>query len=240
MCVIVYKPSTATVSRRILNKQFQYNPDGAGFMFAANGKLFIEKGYARFKTFYKEFRARERVFGGNFVIHFRKATVGVKSKVNCHPFRIGNNEVGFAHNGTYTEFSDAIKKSDSNLFGKEILTGLPADWYKNTGLKWLVQRFDKTSKLAIMDGTGYVTLINESGGIWKEGLWFSKDINEITTIIKYDHTNTTQYYSNSHKTLIQCDFCREWVRAVTHIHRFTLCADCTANWYKQKSKTYKS
>ena len=51
MCIIVVKPSSVVVSRSILENCFANNPDGAGYMFANEGKVLIKKGFFDFGEF---------------------------------------------------------------------------------------------------------------------------------------------------------------------------------------------
>ena len=53
MCIIVIKPqNVAFPSKEILKNCFTQNPDGAGFMYPANHKVMIEKGFNNFDKFY--------------------------------------------------------------------------------------------------------------------------------------------------------------------------------------------
>ena len=52
MCIIVYKPTgIESPSWATLHQCFDYNSDGAGFMYAENGKVYIQKGYMTWNSF---------------------------------------------------------------------------------------------------------------------------------------------------------------------------------------------
>ena len=53
MCIIVSKNIGVEIpSERVLKNCFDYNNDGAGFMYNFNGKVYMEKGYMNFRNFY--------------------------------------------------------------------------------------------------------------------------------------------------------------------------------------------
>jgi len=87
MCVIVRKPKNVSVSIETLRNCWQSNKDGAGFMYAENGKLIFKKGLMTFKSFLTEYRACNPL-GKEILIHFRFATHGAVANEQTHPFII--------------------------------------------------------------------------------------------------------------------------------------------------------
>lgn len=93
MCVIVYKPVGKKLPNLdILEKCFNKNPDGAGFMLPVNNKVVIHKGFMTFNDFKKDI---ERTLKRNhvkdvtklpIVLHFRISTQGGKQAGLCHPY----------------------------------------------------------------------------------------------------------------------------------------------------------
>ena len=52
MCIIAIKDKRINLpSTKTLETMFRNNPDGAGFMYAKDGKVIIRKGFMNFKTF---------------------------------------------------------------------------------------------------------------------------------------------------------------------------------------------
>ena len=51
MCIAIYKPSDKILSQETLNECYDSNPDGAGFMYAQDKKLHIEKGFFSYDSF---------------------------------------------------------------------------------------------------------------------------------------------------------------------------------------------
>ena len=120
MCIIIAKDkSNRLPTKKELEYCFEYNHDGAGFMYTDNGKVIIDKGYmtkedflARFETLCKKYN--------NFkdkclVTHCRIGTAGTNSKQNTHPYALTKKinklhrtytkaSVGIAHNGIISDY----------------------------------------------------------------------------------------------------------------------------------------
>ena len=56
MCIAIMKSENKKISKSTLQRCYDANPDGAGFMFADNKELTVKKGYFTFKEFYKEYK----------------------------------------------------------------------------------------------------------------------------------------------------------------------------------------
>jgi len=119
MCIAIYKPEGKVISKDTLLECYDGNPDGAGFMYAQNKKLHIEKGFFSFDSFYEAYKLHEQK---QTVIHFRIKTHGKIDTTNCHPFAV-NSSIGFVHNGIITGFGDA-NHSDTIGFNNNILQPL--------------------------------------------------------------------------------------------------------------------
>ena len=93
MCVIVYKPEGAVVSKRVFDRCWEYSPHGGGYAVWESGKWVYEKGFMEKEEFYeavKEFIHSENT---RIVLHFRLATEDAEGKKNIlpeftHPFEI--------------------------------------------------------------------------------------------------------------------------------------------------------
>ena len=176
MCIAVYKPAGKQIFKRILKNCWNFNDDGAGFMWSHDGFLHYEKGYFSFRSFYRNYRRTENEYPeSDFVLHFRIATSGGSGVADCHPFWIKNG-VAMVHNGIFTNWSFAnTKESDTALFCKSVLAKLPKGFLFNKAILELIEQYCKQelSKLIIMDGDGTIRIINEKAGIWDKGIWFS-------------------------------------------------------------------
>lgn len=116
MCVIIYKPAgTKLPSKQTLKKNFDQNPDGAGYMLPLNGQVLIRKGFMTFEEFMIDLSDTIDENGIDttatpIVLHFRITTQGGVQKELCHPFPICRNykkmrnlsqncDIALAHNG---------------------------------------------------------------------------------------------------------------------------------------------
>ena len=97
MCIIIAKDKKNRLPKiKELEYCFDYNNDGAGFMYTDNGKVIIDKGYmtkedflARYKTLCKKYN--------NFkdkclVAHCRIGTAGSNTAQNTHPYALTKKE----------------------------------------------------------------------------------------------------------------------------------------------------
>lgn len=192
MCLLIAKPLDVSIEKRCLRNGFRENPHGAGFVYAKNGKLILKKGFNSFSSFWKEYRL---VMKYPAIIHFRFASVGPKIPDNCHPFFIDEN-LAFAHNGTLRSIKTEGDLSDTRQFGKDVLSVLreqDADFLHQMHFRWLLEEAIGASKMAFIDNTGEITILNEHRGEKYKGAWYSnKDYSKNAE----EKTNTTNSTSN--------------------------------------------
>ena len=89
MCLLIRQPKNKVVSDEKLQISYENNDDGAGFSYARNGKVYVEKfrDFGKFLTNYK--LAVER-FGktSDFVVHFRLQTHRDERRdIQCPPIQ---------------------------------------------------------------------------------------------------------------------------------------------------------
>jgi len=174
MCIAIYKPEDKVLSLATLKECYTSNPDGAGFMYAENKKLHIEKGFFSFQSFYDAFKKHETK---QAVIHFRIKTHGKIDTTNCHPFAV-NNAIGFVHNGIISGFGDA-NHSDTIGFNQSILQPLVSKWgnlalFQDPIIDLIEGRIGY-SKLVFLDRHGNHKIMNEHKGEWDDGVWYSNN-----------------------------------------------------------------
>jgi hypothetical protein len=178
MCLMFAMPDGQRVNRAALEKAWNLNHDGAGFMYASKGRVVIHKGFFTFEDFWKAYvqhLVKGRGRKGAAVVHFRFATHGLKDKVNCHPHRI-NDRLAFAHNGIIRIDTPNPARSDTLEFRDRYLSDLPDGWLENQAICDLVGARAAGSKLAFIDGRGRLTIINEHLGAWRDNVWISSTI----------------------------------------------------------------
>ena len=193
MCVIAYKPTNeAFPEERIFKNCFDNNPDGAGFMYTFNGKVYIKKGYTTFKSFKAALNKTREITGDKvpYVMHFRIATQGYE-KTMTHPFPLSSKmanlkktkyecNIGVAHNGIISLTSDGSKEySDTMLFITDYLSLIIRNysWYKDDRTKQLIENLIDASRRAILDKNGHCQLLGqgwvEDGNIWYSNTSYS-------------------------------------------------------------------
>jgi predicted glutamine amidotransferase len=172
MCVAILRTPAGKLSDAVLKACFENNSHGAGFAFAAKGKVAVRKGYFTFDDFLTAFRPVEEEMGdkGPMLVHFRISTGGTKTALNCHPFLFKHGAL--IHNGHF--FSVSGDESDTNTLVKAI-----GDDLTRTGVRLhkeaLEKSFGKGNKVALLYNDASYEIINESEGHWIDGNWFSND-----------------------------------------------------------------
>jgi predicted glutamine amidotransferase len=235
MCVIIVKKKDKNITRRELKECWDFNPDGAGFMYAANNKLHISKGYFSFRAFYHVFRKYERLYPeSDFVIHMRIATSGKKDYDNCHPF-IVNDGLAFAHNGIFWGLGDK-EHSDTYILNEEILSKFPRNFLDIPEIFKAVTDYviESHSKLVFMDNQNKITIVNEKAGTWDDGIWYSSGhyMTKIYTPSSYKSsyynksaTGGHDEYDNEGRSIykaseVYCFSCNTWIKRddVQNVH----------------------
>lgn len=90
MCIIAAKPAGVKMpSRDTIRTMWAGNPDGAGVMYAQDGKVRIDKGFMKLSDLEAHLDKLERsldLTATGVVLHFRITTHGGTCPENCHPF----------------------------------------------------------------------------------------------------------------------------------------------------------
>lgn len=172
MCLLIAQQKNSAISKKILKKGYENNPNGAGIAHIQNQKIAIEKFFS-FEEFYTRY---SQIQNKQMIIHFRLATSGKIDATNCHPFVVNEN-LCFAHNGVFGNIDIPEKDrqySDTYIFNRDILQKLPPDFLQNKAIESLILEFLGTSKLVFMDATGNFTIYNHQlGNTDDKGNWFS-------------------------------------------------------------------
>jgi len=102
MCIMsLTLPNHSLPAVATMRQCWTRNPDGAGFSFARDGRLYIRKGFMSQPAL--EAALAESFPSGMYdkpvAIHWRIGTHGAKSPQNTHPWWIVENKVALLHNG---------------------------------------------------------------------------------------------------------------------------------------------
>jgi predicted glutamine amidotransferase len=214
MCIIIAKNKSDRLPtyEELLNS-FEYNSDGAGFMYTQRGKVVIDKGYMKFSDFIKRYNQLCKEFhdfkNKSLVIHCRIGTSSGNTPANTHPYPITNKEkelhklkfetdLGMAHNGIIRDYTPTWTKpttNDTQEFILKYVYNLYNHWndfYKN---RFILEGLSAitNSKLAFLDKDDNLYLVGYF--VEDNGLNFSN------TSYKSYRSSTYNYgYSSVHKT----------------------------------------
>jgi len=174
MCIIVLN-TKEHLTKELLQECWESNNDGAGLMYAIDGKLNTFKERKNFSTYYDYYSTLRKEFKKTKIaLHFRIGTSGKIDTNNIHPFMV-NEKLSFMHNGIIDiPLQKKSKISDTIAFNQKILKQLPMNFLNNHAMKELISRYIERSKLLFMNNQGKYWILNEHLGHWdKKGNWFS-------------------------------------------------------------------
>ncbi len=190
MCIIIVKPKgMLPPTKRTLKTCFANNPDGAGFMFYGNNKVYIEKGFMSFKKLRRALRLYNFSINDTVIYHFRISTHGSVIGSQTHPFPVTDNvrdlnslsirtPLGIAHNGIFSSLDTDDKLSDTMVFIKDVLANkkvMRSIYNSDSAHSRLVEMASVSSRLAFLDFRGRIRTF----GTWEldkeTGLLFSND-----------------------------------------------------------------
>lgn len=176
MCIICVSPAgVRQPSFKTIRTMFRNNPHGAGYMYARDGKVHIHKGYMNIDSFIRDIRAEHFTAKDPVVYHFRISTQAGVRPAMTHPFPLSNKRAhmkaldvdcrcGIAHNGIIRLTTDPTNReySDTAIFITDYLSYIvrEPDDLRNQDTLDLIHAL-AGSKLAIMDGSGYIATVGE-------------------------------------------------------------------------------
>jgi len=210
MCLIVVKYPGSHITRKTLHTAFNINDDGAGFMYAVNNKLYVEKGFFTFRKFYQAFRqAENKHLDKPFVIHFRITTSGNNPYTGCHPHLINRN-LAFAHNGILFGLGNKVISDTQQL--ANIIKQFPSNFLFNDKIVTTLEEYAVagSNKFVFMDNKSRITIFNELAGHWNNGNWYSNySYKPIVGATPAAYGND-YYYDNGDHTTKQCCICNRY------------------------------
>ena len=186
MCVIMAKPKGIDMpDDETIQNMWCRNPDGAGFMYAKDGQVHIEKGFmklAALKAALKRVGKTVDFKNTAVVMHFRITTHGGTKPENTHPFPItesvgilkklkNTTKVGVAHNGIINitprkDISDTMEYIASQL--APLYRAVPK-FYADPNLMLMIANATQ-SKLAFLTGSGKIftvgTFLTDGGRLY--------------------------------------------------------------------------
>lgn len=184
MCLAAYQPAgTPAMPKEHFENAWEANHDGAGYMFASKGELFIRKPFYDLESLRTQYEKDHAEYGAEsaFVVHFRFATHGNKLAGNVHPHELCDGKAGLVHNGILKDFDPAwgSDMSDTAWFCNTVLAMRPVE--QMTDEKFcdaLGNLIGLGNKFIIMDANGSVAIVNQESGQWDGENWYSNSSHE--------------------------------------------------------------
>jgi len=188
MCVAIIKPCGVSMpSPKILEKCWNKNPDGAGFLFDTGMAYRIEKGFMDLKKL-KRGLNKHRFGQDDFVvIHFRRSTSGDVTPENTHPFPLSSHSIdlqalsvecqqAMLHNGRLGPSEGNL--SDTAIYVRDVLSQNTVNKFLDTtGIQNAIKYAVGTDKMLILDKEKGLTV---KFGNWEyeksNGLYFSNTL----------------------------------------------------------------
>ena len=172
MCIAIYVPAGAKVSQEHLHNGWCANSDGGGMAYIRSNKVKVVKSLMKWKDWWEAWQAaREANPNSPFLAHFRIRSAGANDADNTHPFKLKTGAM--IHNGTLTgSGADWVSGlSDTRRFVDKFGEHLTYDNVLKH--KQAIEEAIDYNKLVFLFNNGKGVIINEKGGQWHEGAWFS-------------------------------------------------------------------
>jgi predicted glutamine amidotransferase len=216
MCVIATSAKGFDVpAKPVMKDMYDYNPDGAGFAYALNKRVYIEKGFMNYEDYDKALTALETKLKTRYnktlkdisiMFHFRIGTHGPNSPQLTHPFPITHKKKHFdaldlhtdvvmAHNGIIKSVVPNTDWSDTTQYVKDVLYPLylhDKAFYQSEHIRSMIDNTINGSRFVFLDKFGEFTYIGD---------WKNSDKEELKGVkfsnLNHEDMYLTKYYSNA-------------------------------------------
>lgn len=190
MCVILTKPAGSIMPQdHIIKNMWDSNPDGAGFAYALNNKVHVEKGFMTYKALQNGLAGLEKRLKAqvdmtldevSLLVHFRITTHGGTSPELTHPFPITRDttymlstdykaDVVMAHNGIISTVPVTPQNSDTTQYIRDILVPMKNSnrrFMENKHMLEIIEKTINSSRFTFLDKEGDFHFV----GTWQEDL----------------------------------------------------------------------
>lgn len=202
MCIIIVNKNKM-LSRATLENSFENNSDGAGMAYVENGVVKVFKELTDFDKFYKKYIEVRKKNKLPILLHFRITTHGYVDIQNTHPYIVEKSKLVVMHNGIIDIECDNKAMSDTWHFTREYLKPLyleDKNFLKKDHIRRLLGKSIPSSKLAFLDASGSVTIINQQLGETDEaGNWYSNSSYKHSWSYPKHNYMTPNTYRNGNK-----------------------------------------
>lgn len=184
MCMLCVIPPHTTPTRERLENSALNNPHGFGFGIAipSEKRIHVERTMNPDTSINRFLELRAKYPEGYAVWHARLATHGSTNVDNCHPFRVGKDNLTYlAHNGILPVIETDAERSDTRIFAEDTLPAMGGvSVLDNDQVLNVLEDFTSGSKVAILTlnpaAKHQLYLLHENKG-WTDdtGVWWSND-----------------------------------------------------------------
>lgn len=179
MCLLcVLEPNSTPTKEQLMNSA-ESNPHGYGYAFLTDDKIITGRGMDAEEMVDRFLRIRSGMPDTWAMFHARYTTHGASTKGNCHPFRVGGDEMTvLAHNGILPiDVPKGDKRSDTRIFAEEYLPSLGLEVLDDPEWRAYLSEWMSGSKVAVFSLDpkleANIYILNEHLGHWKDGVWWS-------------------------------------------------------------------
>jgi len=179
VCLLTFIPSGIDVDIQDLRNGAKYNDDGFGFAVHMGDHIITGKGMNFEEVVDRFYDVRSR-FKGHAIFHSRITTHGVTDTTNCHPFKVGTDDLTVVgHNGMLPiKPADGDNRSDTSIFAAEYLPSLGGVYaLDDLAVRKSLENWATGSKLVVLTADRHANseyyILNESLGHWSDGVWWS-------------------------------------------------------------------
>ena len=211
MCVIIYKPEGAVVSKRLFDRCWEYSPHGGGYAVWDGGRWLYEKGFMDKEGFYRAVKGFIHSKHTRVVLHFRLATEDAEGKRNIlpeftHPFEIQlqDTKALLFINGRFSESYEGILGAPKiKRFVEDINQLKLKRWQyekllaEDGLLEGLLQHRGERARLLTLfeeDKQPFFSPKPPKGWVKHGGLWLSKDVFRLWSFEGVSYINTALWW----------------------------------------------
>ena len=185
MCMLCVVPPNVIPSREKLENSALNNPHGFGFaiVIPSEKRIHVERTMNADTSINRFIEMRGKYPEGYALWHARFATHGTTTVDNCHPFKVGKDELTYlAHNGILPIIEpQGDNRSDTRIFAEDLLPAIGGvASLDNPQISNLIEDFTTGSKVCVLtvhpDAKYQCYLFHKEKG-WEDdsGVWWSND-----------------------------------------------------------------
>ena len=184
MCMLCVIPPHTIPTRERLENSALNNPHGFGFGIAipSENRIHVERTMNPDTSINRFIELRAKYPEGYAVWHARLATHGNTNVDNCHPFRVGKDNLTYlAHNGILPVLETDAVRSDTRIFAEDTLPAMGGvSVLDNDQVMNVLEDFTSGSKVAILTlnpaaKQQIYVLHHDKGWFDETGVWWSND-----------------------------------------------------------------